>query len=119
MAASYNLPPWIEHLAIEEAVKLLLLQFTGGTAPSGGGSGGLPIVPSSFVRHSILLNNSAQAIPAGAFYQYSVLTGTASDGTMSGLPAGYSDASPVPVTTGFTITAAAASTAAVVWFTAA
>lgn len=95
----------------------------GATATAGGASASLSIMApasgvASWVRHSILLSASAQAIPNGAIYQYSVLTGTASDGTMSGLPAGYSDSSIVPVTTGFTITAAAASTVAVVWFTA-
>lgn len=118
MATSqYNLPSWIDKLSIEDAVKLILLGFFGTTPPSGGGSGTGGVIPASWVRHSVLLNDSAQAIPAGAFYQYSVLTGTAGDGTMTGLPAGYSDSSPVPITTGFTITAAAASTAAVVWWT--
>jgi len=101
-----------------DVIRLILQSLTGGTPPSPSGGGTIPVAPASWVRHSVLLNNSAQAIPAGAFYQYSVLTGTAGDGTMTGLSAGYSDASPVPITTGFTITAASASTVAVVWFTA-
>lgn len=87
----------------------------GGTTPALS----LPVTPSKWVRHSVSLGASAsQAIPSGAIYQYSVLTGTAGDGTMTGLPAGYSDSSVVPIVTGFTVTTASASSAAVVWFTA-
>lgn len=80
-------------------------------------SGNLRVVSGAWVRHSANVSAGTQAIPAGAIYQYSIITGTGGDGTMTGLPAGYSDSSPVPITTGFTLTADAASTAKVVWFT--
>lgn len=41
MAAQYDLPPWIDRLTIEDAVKLMLLGLFGTTAPSGS-SPGLP-----------------------------------------------------------------------------
>lgn len=82
-------------------------------------TGTFSAVPASWVRHSAnLVASGTQAIPAGAFYQYSIITGTAGDGTMTGLPAGYSDSSPVPIVTGFTITMDNPGTAKVVWFTA-
>lgn len=95
------------------------LDANGNPVPVSPSGGGIPLTPPTWVRHSALLSASAQVIPAGAIYQYSVLTGTAGDGTMTGLPAGYSDSSQTAIATGFTITAAAASTVAVVWFTAA
>lgn len=101
-----------------DSIAHILAQIASNTGDGAGGGGvGVLTVQKSWVRHSILLNNSAQVIPAGAFYQYTVLTGTAGDGAMSGLPAGYSDFSQVPITSGFTITANSASTVAVVWWT--
>ncbi len=38
MAAAYDLPPYIDKMSVEDAVKLILLQLTGGVAPAGGGS---------------------------------------------------------------------------------
>lgn len=115
----YTLPEWINDLSIEDAVKLLLLGFFGTTAPSGGG-GGLPVVPTAtpVTRHSVLLSASAQAIPTGARgYGFTVITGTASDGTASGLPAGFSQSDDKTLAAGFTVTAAAASTCFVYWNT--
>lgn len=37
---TYTWPNWIDGLQLEAAVKLILLQLTGGTIPSGGGGGG-------------------------------------------------------------------------------
>lgn len=79
----------------------------------------LATTPSKWVRHSIsLAAGETQAIPDGAIYQYSIFTGTGGDGTMTNLPAGYSDGSPFPIVTGFTLTMNTPGTAAVVWFTA-
>lgn len=76
-------------------------------------------VPAKWVRHSANLSASGtQAIPDGALYSYSIITGTGGDGTMTGLPAGYSDWSTVPIATGFTLTMDNPGTAKVVWFTA-
>ena len=44
MPAQYDLPPWIDSLTVEYAVKLLLYGIFGNTAPSGGG-GGIPVTP--------------------------------------------------------------------------
>lgn len=115
----YTLPEWINDLSIEDAVKLLLLGFFGTTAPSGGG-GGLPVVPTAqtVTRHSVLLSASPQLIPTGAKgYGFTVITGTASDGTVSGLPAGFSQSDANTLAAGFTVTAAAASTCFVYWNT--
>lgn len=106
----YTLPEWINDLSIEDAVKLLLLGFFGTTAPSGGG-GGLPVVPTAqtVTRHSILLDSggtASQAIPAGAKgYGFTVITGTASDGSASGLPVGFFQGDPNTLAAGFTVTA--------------
>lgn len=68
MPAQYTLPAWIDRLTIEDAVKLLLLQFTGGTAPSGGGGGGIPITPSSGTLTLVAATaGSSTVIPVGAF----------------------------------------------------
>lgn len=37
---TYTWPNWIDGLQLEAAVKLILLQITGGTIPSGGSGGG-------------------------------------------------------------------------------
>lgn len=118
MPAQYDLPPWVDKLSIEDAVKLLLLGFFGTSAPTPGG--GIPVTPTAqtVTRHSILLSASAQVIPAGAKgYGFTVITGTASDGTASGLPAGFSQSDYNTLAAGFTVTAAAASTCFVYWNT--
>lgn len=39
MPAQYDLPPWIDKLSIEDAVKLMLFGWFGATAPASGGGG--------------------------------------------------------------------------------
>lgn len=80
----------------------------------------LPTTASKWVRHSQDIGASGTVVfPDGCIYSYVIVTGTAGDGTMTGLPAGFSDSSQgFPIVTGFTLTTASASSAKAVWFTA-
>ncbi len=112
--ARFTLPDWIYNTSFEEAVKLLLFYFMGNTAPPAGSGGGGGITLQTVTRHSILLDSggtAAQLIPTGAKgYGFTVITGTASDGTASGLPVGFSQSDPNTLAAGFTVTASGGTT---------
>lgn len=77
-------------------------------------SGTLAITEPTVTRHSILLDSggtASQLIPTGAKgYSFTVITGTASDGTASGLPAGFSNGDVNTLAAGFTVTASGGTT---------
>lgn len=91
-------------------LKKILLALGGGTS----GAAGIVVTPPTVTRHSILLDSggtAAQAIPTGAKgYGFTVITGTASDGTASGLPVGFSQSDPNTLAAGFTVTASGGTT---------
>ncbi len=77
-------------------------------------NGAIPTTFQTVTRHSILLDSggtAAQIIPTGAKgYGFTVITGTASDGTASGLPVGFSQSDPNTLAAGFTVTASGGTT---------
>lgn len=89
--------------------KIAIRLFGTGTTPTG-----IPTTPPTVTRHSILLDSGgvgAQLIPTGAKgYGFTVITGTASDGTASGLPVGFSQSDPNVLAAGFTVTASGGTT---------
>lgn len=88
--------------------------LTGGTPGSLLTSQTVTFAQPTVTRHSILLDSggtAAQIIPTGAKgYGFTVVTGTASDGTASGLPAGLSQSDANTLAAGFTVTASGGTT---------
>lgn len=112
---AYPLSPTV---GINDTTEVQLLRWMvvllGGAAGAGGGSPGIPVAPTAVTRHSILLDSggtASQAIPAGAKgYGFTVITGTASDGSASGLPVGFFQGDPNTLAAGFTVTASGGTT---------
>lgn len=74
-------------------------------------AGVIPVTPQTVTRVPFSIGASGtQAIPIGAKgYSFSVITGTAGDGTVTGMPAGYSQGDPNTLVAGFTLTTQSAS----------
>lgn len=94
---SYPFPATINNLSQTEAIKLLLLLFTGGTGivPPGGGASVITVQPTVTSVSVAVPQSTSGSIPAGAKgWTFTVLTGTATFNGVAGLPASFSDSDP-------------------------
>lgn len=96
-----------------------ILEKLGGTSGGGGSSVGIVVSPQSVTPHNTLLGASAsQVIPIGAKgWSVSIITGTATVGSASLLPAGFSDSDPNTLLATIIVTTDSASSAYVRWNT--
>lgn len=81
------------------------------TGFSASGSGGIPLTSQTVTRVPFKIGASGtQLIPTGAKgYGWTVTAGTASDGTVTDYPVGYSQSDANTLAAGFTLTTASAS----------
>lgn len=117
-----ELPPWLNEISAEWALKRILLGLFGSTPSDVTTPASITAVvtPQSVTQATsvIVAASTSQVIPIGAKeWTVTVLTGTATVNGAAACPAGFSDGSTKTLLNTVTVTCASASTAYVRWAT--